>query len=348
MLHRVTPNNAGPVDSVRTDEKGRFAFHFVPDSGALYLVSAQYGGIAYFSPPAGANQASPPPAADIVVFDTTSADVPLRLQGRHLVVSKPNERGVRSVIDVLEIENDTMVTRVAVGDERPTFSVLVPEGAVNTRASQGDGSDAPLKMKEGRVQLYNALSPGLRQVVLTYDLPSAVFPVKLPLERAVGVFEVLMEDTTSTVAGPKLASKGVVSVDGRSFARFMAQDTPPNGVVQLSVPSPSVAARVPKWLLPLVLALAALGTAVWVTRRPADQRDTLPAAPSTLAGRDSAPAAARAIALDEAQLLANAAASVDALIATRNGDMLTDALREYRNVLKSRLRDVLARRSNGS
>ncbi len=323
VLHRVSPAKAGPVDSMLTDDRGRFSFRFIPDSGALYLVSSQYGGIAYFSPPAGRDQ--PAATSDITVYDTTSADVPVRLQGRHLVVSSPNAKGVRTVIDVLEIENDTILTRVPGTNDSPTFSVRLPDHSTNARASQGDGSDAPLTMKEGRAQLFNALSPGLRQIVITYEIPASGFPAQVPLERSVGIFEVLLEDTTARASAPKLAAKGVVAVDGRSFARFLGQDTPPSAVVTISMPSAPLSARLPKWLLPLVLGVSAMLAAILLVRRPATAVVEVG---------------------DEAVDLARAVATVDRLLAAEShAAAQRDALTTYRGELRERLRGVLARRT---
>ncbi|MEO6444932.1 MAG: hypothetical protein ABIZ91_16920, partial [Gemmatimonadaceae bacterium] len=82
VLHRVSAREAGPVDSVLTDARGHYAFRVAtPDTLAMFLASARYAGIAYFAPPAQAGQDAPPPG-EIVVFDTTSRDVPLRVQGR--------------------------------------------------------------------------------------------------------------------------------------------------------------------------------------------------------------------------------------------------------------------------
>ena len=333
ILHRVTPSSAGPVDSMRTDEAGRYRFRIRPDSGALYLVSAQYAGIAYFSPPAVANDSGGPVV--ISVFDTTSADVPLHLQGRHLVVSSPNAAGVRSVIDVLEIENDTVVTRVAGTEGSPTFTLLLPEGAANVRASQAGGGDSVVTVRDGRALLFNALSPGLRQVVLTYDLAAAAFPLSLPVERATGVLEVLLEETTATAAGGGLASQGVVSVDGRSFARYLGQDAPADAVLSIAVPRTAGDGDLPRWLLPLVLALVTLGTLVLAMRRGA----ATPGAPAPDSVSDPVS--------DPVGELARAAAAVDALL--ESGAVADDARRaalaEYRATLKSRLGDALARQA---
>lgn len=265
-LHRVSARDAGPVDSAVTDAQGRFTFHVsAPDSQSMYLVSARYGGIAYFSTPA--QSGSPTEPSDIVVFDTTSRDVPLQLQGRHFVLSAPSAEGVRSVIDVLEIENDTVLTRVAGDSKRPTYSLLLPDGATNVRTSSGEQGEGTVEVRGGRAELFAPLSPGLRQVVLTYDLPPSAFPLSIPLERAAGVLEVLLEEPGATAAGGGLVSQGGVSVDGKNLTRYLGQRSSANAVLTIAVPGSGAGGALPAWFLPVVIAGVTLGAILAFARR---------------------------------------------------------------------------------
>jgi len=372
-LHRVNSREAGPIDSMTTDAKGAFAFRVAsPDSLSMYLASARYGGVAYFSQPMQAGQVAGGPS-EIVVYDTTSADVRLQLQGRHLVVSSPNADGVRSVIDVLEIENDTVVTRVAGAGNRATYSLLLPDGARNVRASQGEMSDGAVEVREGRADVYAPLSPGLRQLVLTYELPASVFPVSVPLERDVSVLEVLLEEPGATAEGGGLKSQGGVTVDGKTFTRYLGQSAPATAVVTLGVAKGIGGTSVPTWVLPLVLSLVTLGVILVVARRapsrvpsPAHEASRTTAAavaPSRSTERTPAPgtdgstAWAVAAVSDEGGQgetlpvevvqLARHVAAVDALLA-RDPDQraeLRAELQGYRAARKAELVDALARRT---
>ena len=56
VLHRVTHDGGGPIDSVRTDAAGRYRMSLArprvsADSGAVYVVSTWYDSLAYFSLP---------------------------------------------------------------------------------------------------------------------------------------------------------------------------------------------------------------------------------------------------------------------------------------------------------
>lgn len=366
-LHRVNSREAGPIDSIVTDASGAFAFRVAtPDSLSMYLASARYGGIAYFSSPMQAGQPAGGPS-EIVVYDTTSGDVRLQLQGRHLVVSSPNADGVRAVIDVLEIENDTVLTRVAGAANRPTYSLLLPEGATNVRASQGELTDGAVEVRSGRADIFAPLSPGLRQLVLTYDLPASAFPVSVPLERAVTVLEVLLEEPGASAEGGGLKSQGGVSVDGKNFTRYLGQSAPASAVVTLRGAGGIGGTSVPTWVLPLALTLATLGVILVVARRPAapvapgagrpvstgGSDITMPSslARSTHAQQASAGATSRAAlsAPDGADVLvlARHIASVDALLARdpAPSGVIREELQGYRNAKKTELVDALARRT---
>src|SRR5581483_4857559 len=73
VLHRVGPDRAGPLDSVRTSAAGAYTlrYHTSGDTTALYFVSTSYGGVAYFTSPLRAPRVSGD-NAQIIVFDTTS------------------------------------------------------------------------------------------------------------------------------------------------------------------------------------------------------------------------------------------------------------------------------------
>src|SRR5512136_576823 len=49
VLHHISREVQGPIDSALTDPRGHFAFRFKPDTAAVYLISARYAGVEYFS-----------------------------------------------------------------------------------------------------------------------------------------------------------------------------------------------------------------------------------------------------------------------------------------------------------
>jgi hypothetical protein len=238
-LHRVGSDTAGPLDSVRTDPMGRFAFRYRLSgaSDAVYFVSATYDGIAYFSQPL-AQPVVRGADAEITVFDTTSRPVALRVRGRHLIVGAPARAGLRSVVEVFELSNDTSLTLVAPASagDRPTWTVDVPPTAVGFRVGQGDVPADAVTLLRGRAEVFAPFAPGLKQFSFSYELPSSAFPLSRPLTDGAGVFEVLLEEPGARVSVPRLRELAPVGVEGRTFRRFLAQDVPPGSSARVTVP----------------------------------------------------------------------------------------------------------------
>jgi hypothetical protein len=237
-LHRVGNDNAGPLDSMRADAQGRYGFHFSRsgEQRALYFVSAFYGGVAYFTPPL-AHSTVRGDEAEIAVFDTTSAPVPISSRGHHVVVSAVDANGMRSVTEVYELANDSTVTRVApAAGNGDVWSAAVPARAQNFQVSQGDIPAQAVKFEDGKARVFAPLAPGLKQLAFTYLLPAAAFPLSIPIVRDTQIFEVLIEEEKGKVTGAKLVEKDPVVLERRSFRRFLADDVPANSVSVIDLP----------------------------------------------------------------------------------------------------------------
>jgi len=268
VLHRVGSDRAAPLDSARSGADGRFRFRYTPfgDPDALYFISAHYGGIAYFSPPLRADTVRGEDA-DVIVYDTTTDTAAVRVQGRHLVVSAP--RGAkREIAEVFELENDGTRTVVARDTTSPLWFTHLPAEAESARVAPGDVSAAAVLFRRGRAELYAPVSPGVRQLVLTYLLPANALPLSVPMERAVSVLEVLLEEPRASAEGARLAEVAPGVVDGRQFRRFLAQDVPASAVMRVTAPAPVGQNRSAMQVLAIVMALVMLvAIGIWFSRR---------------------------------------------------------------------------------
>ena len=332
VLHRVGSDTAGPLDSVRTAANGRFRFRYAatgaPD--ALYFVSARYGGIAYFSPPLRSATVRGDDA-DIMVYDTTVDTARLRQQGRHIVIAQP--RGShRDIAEIFEIENQGARTIVAADSATPIWATLLPAEAESASVAPGDVAANAVVFRPGRAELYAPLSPGIRQLVLTYQLPVDAFPVSFPVLRETTVLEVLVEEPRAEVTGAGLLEGEPAPIEGRIFRRFLAQDVAAAAVVAVNAPSPAGQNAAAQQVLLAVVALAMLGAlATWYVRR---RRPALATAASVPA---PVPAPASRAGVDE--LIAQLAA-LDARFERAGGDRQSyDA---ERAALKRRIESLLA------
>jgi hypothetical protein len=238
-LHRVGSDTAGPMDSLRTDARGQYTFRYLPRGAtdAVYFVSASYDGIAYFSQPL-VQPVTRGPDAEITVFDTTSQPVPIRIRGRHLIVSAPGASGARTVVEVFELSNDSSVTLVspATSGDKPTWHTAIPSLAEGVRVGQGDVSADAVTVVHGDFEVFAPIAPGLKQVSFTYTLPSSAFPLVRRADAPVSVMEILLEEPTARPEAPRLREVDPVAIEGRTFRRFIAQDVPGGGAARVTVP----------------------------------------------------------------------------------------------------------------
>jgi len=149
----------------------------------------------------------------------------------------------------------------------PLWSTSLPREADSVSVSQGDIGAGAVALRKGRADVYAPISPGVRQLVLTYLLPADAFPVSWPLQRATSVLEVLAEDPRARVEGARLTEVASAAIEGRPFRRFLARDVASNAVVRIDAPKPGGTNRSALRVLAFVIAAVMLGAlALWRMR----------------------------------------------------------------------------------
>lgn len=336
VLHRVAPDTAGPLDSVRTAPDGGFRFRVrdpLPE-GALLFTAAVHHGIAYFSTPMRG-----PGRADIVAFDTTSGGPPIVVRGRHVIVQAGGGADRRAVVEVYDLENTGPATRVA--SAGPVFSAPLPDGAESPRAGRGDVAPEAIEFGPRGFVVRAPLAPGVRQVAVSYTMPRRRFPLALEVPSRTAVLEVLVEDSTATVAGAGLTPRDGVTVERRRFRRWLAQDVAAGAAITVG----GLGGTVSGLLAGLVAALAGVLVAVAVM---ANRRRASATAPSGLTSVGLAGlAAARAT---SAEAVARRIADLDRDFARGHAerpptDEARAAYEAERAALKQELTERLAGRS---
>ena len=266
-LHRVGRVLQGTLDSTRTDRRGRFRFEFTRDTTALYLLSARYSGIEYFSPPVHTNPELPDTAIRIVVYDTSST-APIVLTGRDLVITRPAEDGSRSVLDLLALRNEGRSTRTSPDSQRPSWRGRLPRGTVGLQLVEGDLSPDAVSRRGDSLIVTAPLPPGEKLITVQYLLPSARRILELAFAEAVPVANVLVEEKDVVVGGGTLAFADSQIFQGRSLRRWTGA-IPAGGVVRISLPGFSHDAR--RLLVALVgLLVVGLGVTAWFSLRRGD------------------------------------------------------------------------------
>ena len=335
-LHRVGKDGQGPLDSVRTSANGQYHFSFrtkgAPD--AVYFTSVTWGGIAYFTAPLR-NTVVRDRDAEITVFDTTTRVFPFTVSGRHLIVSAADTTAHRTVIEVFELSNDSTLTVIS-GDTKtgkPTWNVAVPGDARDVKVGQGEISADAFTAVPGRVSVFSAIAPGVKQISFSYRIPTQSFPLSFVLEHGASVLEVLLEDPIGKVTGAGLAPTDPVSLENRNFRRFLAQDAKDGSTIIVDLPAgPSIGRN-----LYIATLLGGIGVIMLLILLRAMQRRRPVTYGMPAPTRVEAPLADR---------LAREIADLDATFARHEnpGDSLRAAYDERRAELKDALAAEIARR----
>lgn len=323
-LHEVTVGGGAPADSARSDRDGRWRLRVArADTAALYMVSAPYRGITYFSQAILARdwQDTIPP---LEVFDTSSTAPPISIAQRHVVVRRAAEDGGRSVLELVSLVNDGDRTRISPDSTAPVWGGRLPRGATAFQVGEGDVAADAIEQRGDSVVVTAPIPPGNKQVVFTYVLPGGgdlVLPLDQPAQRLL----VLLEDTTATLVEGPLTRRGVEVFDDTPFVLFDGEVPARSG--------PAVFRLSRRGITPETIAIgvAVLATVLLLLAVPLLRR------------RAGAPQGA-AVEVDTPEALARAIAVLDAAYEAGDRSPPADAAyRARRAALKARLAAALGR-----
>ena len=269
VLHRMSSTTAGPIDSVRSDARGRYRLALrKPDSTSAYVVSVWYDSIAYFSLPLNVAGRPAVHVEDVVAFPSSLTGPPLRLARRLATISAATNDGTREVLEILELDNPGPATRVTNDTLVPTWAGRLPERTGQYRAGQGDVSPEAMRFRHDSVLIYAPIPPGLaKQVSYDYSLAAGAPAFVMPIDQPTVEVNLLVEDTAATVIAPKLESFGLKQIEGRRFAAYRAGPLAAGDRVEIRLPSAKFRAQV---LLPYVIGVVGAGmlvALVWALRR---------------------------------------------------------------------------------
>jgi len=262
VLHEVSMGGrGGPIDSARSDARGAYALAIArPDSDAIYVVSSWYHGIAYFSEPIRPARRSAVSVAPLTVYDTSATGPAVRVARRVITIARPQRDGTRDVLELVELENPGTATRVAADSAHPVWAGAIPSRGIQFQVGQGDVSPQAVARSGDGVAVFAPLPPGeAKQLSYTYVLPADADHVTIPIDQPTKEVDLLVEDTTATVAAPGVEALGVDAVERRRFARYRV--SAPAVPAQLAVTLPHGPFRMQQ-LVPLVVGVLALALIV--------------------------------------------------------------------------------------
>jgi hypothetical protein len=277
VLHRVTREQGGPIDSVRSDARGRYRMLLRnPDSSGAYVVSAWYDSLAYFSLPLNVVGRPAAHVEDIIAFSTTTKGPPIRLARRLATVAAAREDGTREILEILELENTGTTTRVSKDTLEPTWAGRVPARGGQFQGGQGDISPEAMQFRNDSVIVLGPIPPGpVKQLSYGYSLAAGTRTLEIPIDQPTVEVNLLVEDTAAAVTAPKLDTLGVQEIEQRHFAAYRAGPLARGDRVVIQLPAGRFRAQM---LLPYIIALLAAGMVaalIWALRkRPTEPRLT--------------------------------------------------------------------------
>jgi len=260
VLHRITRDGGAPIDSVRSDARGRYRITLRrPDSTGVYVLSAWYDSLAYFSSPINVDDPAVH-ADDIIAYPTTANGPPIKLARRLATIAHPGENGTREVLEILELENTGQTARITRDTLVPTWAGRVPERVAQFRGGQGDISPDAMVFRHDSVVVLAPIPPGpVKQLSYAYSLLPGTRTFAIPIDQETAELNLLVEDTAAAVTAPKLQRLGVQELEQRRFAAYRAGPLKPGDIVEIQLPAGKFRAQA---VLPYVIGLLAAGMVV--------------------------------------------------------------------------------------
>lgn len=331
VLHYVSPDSAGEVDSVRVDPEGRFDFELTAaldggEDSRIYFASVRHQDVLYFGQAiAQARQLDSLYVIrvhDAVAAPVTGADLPLTVRNLFL---EQVESGWRAT-DLYQIRNDGPATLVTT-DGGVVWAHPLPPAAADPQLGQGDLAPEGVSFRDGRVEVRAPLPPGERLLLIRYMLPA--LPLSIPVTSPTEVMELLVLEPAPWLDAAPLQRVETVALDGSSYGRYSA--TSLQGVdlvLEEADPPASVPVREIAVMLAFVMTLAGLLAYYRPRARAAGARVSAgEGAPKHASSRDSG----------DRQALILEVARVDEAL-----DVLADEASEERDRLQARRAALLA------
>jgi hypothetical protein len=275
VLHRMARSGAGPIDSVRSDARGRYRIALRnPDSTSGYIVSVWFDSIAYFSLPLNVVGRPAVHVEDIVTFATTVGSPPITLTRRLATIGSASHEGTREVLEILELENRGQTTRVTADTFAPTWAGRLPDHTGQYRAGEGDVSPEAMRFRNDSVLIYAPLPPGTgKQISYDYSIAAGTHPFVIPVDQPTVEVNLLVEDTAAVVSAPKLESFGRKEIEGRHFAAYRAGPLVSGDRVEIWLPAGRFRVEMLLRYVPWVVGVSMLGVLLWaLLRKPASPR----------------------------------------------------------------------------
>lgn len=231
VLHRVSADGSGEVDSVEVARGGHFELALPGDPGTgddVFFATLRHQDVLYFGP---AVTGRPVPGDSYVIqaYPALTAGPGSRpaLRVRNIFAARPDSGPGWTVADFFELQNAAAATLVA-GEGGTTWSHALPPEAVDPRVDQSDLALGMTRFRAGRVEVSAPVLPGENVYLFRYSIPGDEFSI--PLEVATGSMELFVREPAGDLAVTGLAAVDGVELEGVRYRRFAGREMVPSVV----------------------------------------------------------------------------------------------------------------------
>lgn len=219
-LHRVTPNESGPLGQQVSGADGSFRFVLPPADTAefeVFFATAEYATVRYFGEPIHRGAAVADYAVE--VYDTASALPGAIRVARRDVVLLPEAQGGWEANEIIRLHNGADRTLVSAGG-MPTWEVKLPPGITDFQAGEGDLTAAEVSRMGDRVLVLAPLIPGDRELFLRYRIPESLELAALVIGAPTDTMNVFIGQPSPAVEVTGLTTTKVVEAQGEQFVQY--------------------------------------------------------------------------------------------------------------------------------
>ena len=272
VLHHVSRQSSGEVDSVTVSEDGTFEIPLPEVAGDgtddVFFATIRYQDVLYVGE---AITAQPEAGGGTYVIQAYPAipaaqGVGARIRIRNLFAEPLDPGPGWAVADYFELGNDTRATLVA-SEQGPTWSHALPPEATDFRVGRTSDLSADMaSFREGRVHVSAPILPGGRAYLYLFRYTIATDRFTVPMEGTVGSMELLVREPAGEVAVTGLLSVPEVEIEVVSYTRFSGRDMAPS-VISVDRGGGDEGPLSPVSLAAVLLTLALAGAGALVAAR---------------------------------------------------------------------------------
>jgi len=221
----MTAGATQPLSSTaQTDANGKFSFsNLNSDPATKYLVTAQYGGIDYFSEALAFDGIKTTLPATMTVYETTTDLSVLKVTQTHLILDI--RQSAFNIVQIVIVQNTGDRTLVQTANNA-TLALPVLHGAQNIQFDQQDADQTTLR-GDGVMTYTLPFFPGSDQIVYSYALPftppTYQLNLKMPYDSA--IVRLLVADVGETISAAQFPSQSPFQAqNGQKFILNLAQN----------------------------------------------------------------------------------------------------------------------------